>query len=122
VGDLFEIDVEWFCVHEFVMQENLVAVNGNKRDTDFRSARGAHIMAVDSSLIREYMERNLRPDPVPDAIWALPAMHRQSEGPVLGRNGGTAESGTVPDRGRPTGFAKMGDKTFFEVNNREQLT
>jgi hypothetical protein len=44
-------------VREFVMQENLVAVNGNKRDTDFRSARGAHIMAVDSSLIREYMER-----------------------------------------------------------------
>jgi len=24
-------------------------------------------------LFREYMERNLRPDPVPDAIWALPA-------------------------------------------------
>jgi hypothetical protein len=24
-------------------------------------------------LLREYMERNLRPDPVPDAIWALPA-------------------------------------------------
>lgn len=22
---------------------------------------------------REYMERDLRPDPVPDAIWALPA-------------------------------------------------
>ena len=22
---------------------------------------------------REYMERNLRPDPVPDALWALPA-------------------------------------------------
>ena len=24
-------------------------------------------------LFREYMERSLRPDPVPDAIWALPA-------------------------------------------------
>ena len=24
-------------------------------------------------LFREYMERNLRPDPIPDAIWALPA-------------------------------------------------
>ena len=24
-------------------------------------------------LFREYMERDLRPDPVPDAIWALPA-------------------------------------------------
>ena len=24
-------------------------------------------------LFRDYMERNLRPDPVPDAIWALPA-------------------------------------------------
>jgi hypothetical protein len=24
-------------------------------------------------LFREYMERNLRPDPVPDAIWELPA-------------------------------------------------
>ena len=24
-------------------------------------------------LFREYMERNLRPDPVPDVIWALPA-------------------------------------------------
>jgi hypothetical protein len=24
-------------------------------------------------LFREDMERNLRPDPVPDAIWALPA-------------------------------------------------
>ena len=95
------------------MQENLVAVNGNKRDTGFRSARGAHIMAVDSSLIREYMERNLRLDPVPDAIWALPAMHRQSEGPVLGRDGGTAEPGTAPDRGRSTGFAKIGDKRFL---------
>ena len=24
-------------------------------------------------LFREYMERNLRPDPIPDAVWALPA-------------------------------------------------
>jgi hypothetical protein len=24
-------------------------------------------------LFREFMERNLRPDPVPDAIWNLPA-------------------------------------------------
>ena len=24
-------------------------------------------------LFREYMERNLRPDPVPDALWGLPA-------------------------------------------------
>ena len=24
-------------------------------------------------LFREYMERNLRPDPVPDALWELPA-------------------------------------------------
>jgi hypothetical protein len=28
-------------------------------------------------LFREYMERNLRPDPVPDALWELPASNRQ---------------------------------------------
>jgi hypothetical protein len=27
-------------------------------------------------LFREFMERNLRPDPVPDAIWNLPATYR----------------------------------------------
>ena len=26
-----------------------------------------------AKLFREYMERNLRPDPVPDALWELPA-------------------------------------------------
>jgi LysR family hca operon transcriptional activator len=26
-------------------------------------------------LIRQFMERNLRPDPVPDANWNLPAIH-----------------------------------------------
>ncbi len=26
-------------------------------------------------LFRQFMERNLRPDPIPDAIWDLPATH-----------------------------------------------
>ena len=29
---------------------------------------------------REYMERNLRPDPVPAALWELPAGEREGEG------------------------------------------
>jgi hypothetical protein len=31
-------------------------------------------------LFREYMERRLRPDPVPDALWELPAGEREGEG------------------------------------------
>jgi hypothetical protein len=78
VEEFQNLDGRYIVTFDGSIDGNLIQIAILVTENSARKAESIRLFARPwpiVKLFRQFMERNLRPDPVPDAIWDLPATH-----------------------------------------------